>query len=578
MACIVANLGPGLDYNEQTRQIEVRISTDAGNAARFGSDGDLYAPVATAPGPIQWPVTVATLPAQAIAATGGSNTVLPSTSPQAIEYAAANRIDIYATSVCAMDDGVALEVIANRDSNSSTYLDNPSVVAWHQVGSVAVPSMVYDAGTRVSPTARNAPSDFTDPDGGWAGFYSHPYAVRTVAELLRIVRGRMVVAMFVRLEGLTDDAQAVAAVESVVNAVVAAGAQDWVIIMPQDVLDDGTRVPLDAMMAVITGAGITGGVNVFVENGDVFEPAEIVASGATWVDIASPSRPDGASGARIGEFVSAGLEVMVFTDARHYWTDWAFGLGARAVRSGDGVYARGGRGQPGDLDYRQTLIPGLATRGATVGAISPRTATYSTVYEQGFARQDETGRWFPERYGWVDGAPPIPNSQLLGTICPIPNTTDYRIRLRVWRPERESSVTTAAFAGIGFALLDDRDIANFVPNQLGYAARLHPPSSTAGWEHMSLVRYDGSGANTTLAESNDPPGWAYEEWTELSVTVQGSTITFTATASTGTATISANDATYRGSYASYIWYETSQRPILHAYDNPVNLVTYEALS
>src|SRR5690606_26394506 len=244
MACIVANLGPGLDYNEQTRQIEVRISTDAGNAARFGSDGDLYAPVATAPGPIQWPVTVATLPAQAIAATGGSNTVLPSTSPQAIEYAAANRIDIYATSVCAMDDGVALEVIANRDSNSSTYLDNPSVVAWHQVGSVAVPSMVYDAGTRVSPTARNAPSDFTDPDGGWAGFYSHPYAVRTVAELLRIVRGRMVVAMFVRLEGLTDDAQAVAAVESVVNAVVAAGAQDWVIIMPQDVLDDGTRVPL----------------------------------------------------------------------------------------------------------------------------------------------------------------------------------------------------------------------------------------------------------------------------------------------------------------------------------------------
>ena len=140
--------------------------------------------------------------------------------------------------------------------------------------------------------------------------------------------------MMVQRTGLTE-AQIESDIIDTVEAVVAAGAQDWVIIMVPSQFDDNSRTPIDDWVALVTAAGITAGVDA---NGEFtmpspFTPAEIVASGATWVSVVSQSRPDGVTDARISALVAGPLEVSVTTTARQYWTTHAFGLGARAVRS-----------------------------------------------------------------------------------------------------------------------------------------------------------------------------------------------------------------------------------------------------
>lgn len=583
MACIAANLGAGLDFNEVTRQLELRISTDAGNVAQIGSDGGFYSPAGAAPGPMTWPKTVATLPAQAIAATGGSNLPLPSTSPRAIEYAIAQNLDIYTIAAYNLADKVSFESVGALQQTIGTYTDNPSSIAYRHVGSVNVPSLVYDAGTRVNPTGRHtgAPVEFLEPDGGWAGFYNQPYGTRTISELLRIVRGRIVLALHSQRLELTE-AEAEAGLRSVVAAVVAAGAQPWVIIYVPGQLNDDSRAPIAQWVPIVTGAGITAGVSLSAEHnivGPPWTPAELVASGATWVEVRGPSHPDGVTDARITELVNGGLNVSVFTDdGRQHWTQHAFGLGARAIRSSDGVYARGGRGQPGDLAYRQNLIPGLATRTAVNGGMTPLTSTATAVFDAGFARQDEPGRWFPEQYAWSSGTGRFFNHQLLGTICPIPNTTDYRLTVRV---QRYSALTTSTFrwAGVFVACPDDRDVSQVEgqannPIRNGYNCAVWVPGSPG--RNMGIFRWD-DGVSTTLAETTAGPGWAFREWVTLTITVQADTITFQAESSTSSATVSAVDLTHRGPYAFYVWRDSTAQ-FIHGYDNPVDLVMYEPLT
>lgn len=581
MSCIAANLGPGLDYNEATGNLDLRLSTDAGNAAQIGSDGGLYAPPAQSPGPIPWRWTVDTLPAQVMSSTGGGNTVGPSTSPELVEYAIAQGIEMYTSGFFALADEVAYEYIGASNRPINHYTDNPSDLPEALMGATQTLGISYDAGTRESPTSRfsGAPGSMLQPDGGWAGLYYHPFRARTVAEMLRQIRGRAVVELF--CERNRSDADSMRDVQAAVAAVVAAGAQDWTIISVNSVDGERGRTSLADLIQVVTDAGITPGVNLYREDqiDTPWEPGELVAAGAQWVVLGSPERIAGLTEERITEFVAAGLQVSAATGCRQYWTERMFALGCRAVRSGDPVYARGGRGQPGDLDYRQDFIPGLETGTSILGGLTPVTDRQTAVFDAGFARSDMRGRWFPARYGWINNIALSMNNQVLGTICPIPNVTDYRIRMRIWRPEAESSLSQSQYAGIFFAALDDRNLDGdngYAEYRRGYSARVNPP--TAVWPRMQLRRHDDSSPGTTLATSTAGPGWGFAAWTDLEITVQGPTLTFTASGAGGSATITATDETYRGPYAFYIWHETTQRPIVHGYDNPTDRVMYEPLS
>lgn len=585
ISCIVANLGTGLDYNEATRRIDLDLSGDAGNSARVGNDGGLWAPaLGGEPIPRQWPKTVAGLPAEAIGGNGGGNLVAPSTDPRLIEYDVAQGLDLYATLVVALADEVAFEAITDHDSDLSRYTDSPGGISYGDLGSPQLGALVYDTGTRLSPTNAygGTPDQFLTPDGGWAGFYSQPFRLRSIAELLRIVRGRMVVML--RGERGRSDVDSARDVAAAVRAVVEAGAQDWVIIAPNVMNEAGGRTPLADLVQMVTDAGITAGANVFREDQgtDPFSPAEIAATGAQWVTLGSVERGVGMTEARISEFTAAGLQVEATTGGRHYWTRRMFDLGCRAVTAIDPVYARGGRGEPGDLSYRQSLIPGLSARTTAVGALTPKTDQQSAVFNAGFARQDEPGRWFPPRYGWQDGTVRWENHQLLGTIGPYPNTTDYRIRIRA-RCVDTVPASSNQHVGIFFAMPDDHDFSSLAgggsANPNGYYAAITRESSSSGFHQLFLRRF--TGGFVTLASEEDTISLPSDSWADLEVIVQGSSITFNATVDGTTRTLSAEDDTHRGAYAAYAWRDEAAGSIpgfIHGYDNPVDMGMYEALS
>lgn len=583
MTCIADNLGAGLDFNETTRQIELRISADSGNTASIGTDDGFYAPAATGPGPMTWPVTVATLPAQAIGATGGGIGVGPSTSPYLVEYCISNGIDMYDTTVLIGSDGTAIETIQAAGSSMTTFTDNPGSLRWGLASSLTMTAVNYDAGTRVNPTGNNsnAPDALLTPDGGWAGFYENQYRGRSVAELLRLVRGRIVVDLRIGRTGMTPD-EIEAAIIACVQAVVDAGAQDWCIVNVTGYLADGSPSPVESWVPLVTSQGITAAVNLITEatSTSIQPVANIVASGATWVSaIRDDGMDDTVTDARISELVGAGLQVMARTSSRQYWTDYNFDtLGVRSVEGPDPVYARGARGQAGDLDYRQTFIPGLETRTAISGALTPVTDNARSLWNGGFAQLPRAGRYFPARYGWSGTTSRFANNQLLGTICPIPDTVNFRIRIQMWR-ESAPTFASARWAGIFWGNPGDRDISQLSgtssnPNRDGYNCVVH---EATGGVRAAIYRHD-NGTSTTLVSTTTGEGWEHNVVMELTVTVTGSAIEFQVTSPNQAVTLNTVDATYRGPYVFYDWNDSGLQQFMHGYDNGPGLVMYEALS
>lgn len=579
MTCIASALGAGLDYNETTGQLELDISGDTGNVASIGTDSGLFAPEVVGPGPMTWPLTVATLSADVMAAASGSNLVGPATAPHMMEYCIANRIEIYSTPVHMLADMTIIEQITGPTTSVTTFTDNPGPITSELTSSLTLQQMLYDAGTRVNPTSRNsdAPAALLTPDGGWGGFYAPTFKPRTIDELLRQARGRIVVELLPQRVGLTTEVIEETIVRCVA-AVVAAGAQEWVIIQVPALLDDESQAPINDWVAIVTDAGIAAGVNATAENQmpDPFTAAEIVASGAQWVMVTGPSSASGVTDARITELVTAGLQVSVTTNARQYWTSHAFGLGARVVRAPDVVYAQGSRGVVGDLNYRQPQLPGVEMKTANIGALTPVSDTTTAMWNVGFARNDLPGRWFPLNYAWSGSTSVIRNNQLLGNICPIPDTTNYRIEIRIRRDSDADPDNRSA--GIFFAAPDDRGIHHLVGNPVsptadGYSAELN----TRVTGTTMILRRVTDGVATTLGSVvAGAVNFVANTWITLAVNVAPSGITFTAVNGAATSTITSADTTWRGAYAFHIW-DDQLGPMVHGYDNPADLLTYEDL-
>jgi hypothetical protein len=579
MDCIAANVGLGLEV--VGGQLQVRISQDADNATDFGSDDGLFTPVGgVGPGEQAWRWTVDTLPAQTMAAAGASNLVGPSTQQQLIQHAIANGTEMYSTTAIGATDGTAIEVITTSLNQSVTqYTDNPGPLTWAQTASIQMLGFNYDAGTRVNPTGDNsgAPSAFLTPYGGWGGFYANQYPGRTLAETLRYIRGRMVVNISIPRLGLTND-QIEQSVTSMVTAVVDAGAQDWCIIQVPGYFADDSQTPIADWVPIITDAGIAAGVNM-AQAAAVTNPwvaASIVASGATWTTVVrNPASTANVTDARITELVGLGLEVITITNARQYWTDYCFDLGARAVQSSDAVYAAGGRAAVGDVNYRLPYVPGFETGTTALGALTYVTDSSTAMWEPGFARSDLPGRWFPEEYGWSGTTAVIRNHQLIGTICPHPDTTNYRIEIRIRR--ETFAGTNNRSAGLFVAVPDDRGVSHLNgssvnPDADGYIAALN--SRTVGTT-MALQRVTNGVATTLGSVTTGTVTYVANAWITLGFNVTPSGVTFTAT-NGPTNTITNADTTWRGAYVYYIWDDTLGG-MVHGYTNPVDLVTYEEL-
>lgn len=578
--CVAANLGAGLRYDSVNGLLAVRLSGDAGNSASIGSDGGIYVPGGdTVPDPASGRRTIAGLPARAFGGSAtGAGSMLPFGSPESIEYAVVNRLDIVNFSNFALADGVSIARWDGDGAALSSRTDNPSGIPIGLISSVTLPSLLVDAGTRVSPTGRDsgAPPALMSPDGGWFGFYAAPYTPMTLAQALQKLAARAVAYLPIYAGAVEADYERFIA--GAINAVLQVGSQDWTIVgvsaYIEDDLDNTIVGPYATWVADVIAAGLTPAVDLFDDQlgGFVVTPAEVVATGAEWVRLNLDEDGDGTTLARIQTFIDAGLQVIVnVRNSRQYDVARVFAAGARAVTSDSPVYSRGARGEAGDLDYRkEVVIPGLITRTMMEGSLTHQTNSGMAASDIGWARQSAEGRNFSAMFGWEGGIGAHLHSQLLGEICPYEVTADYRLRVRF----RVDSPTTPIPGGpipklgIFFNAPTDRDITWYGPDPNpdylnGYWFTIRVGSTLPGLVVLSKVN---NGTFTILDDSIQLPGINYGDWIYFNCRTTSTTVGLGVGHSTlgGDVSVTVNDTDHRGPYAFYAWEDDYTLPANNA--------------
>lgn len=565
--CVAANLGPGLRYDSINGLLAVRISSDADNAASFGTDGGIYVPGAGAvPDPASGRRTIAGLPARAAGGAGtGAGSVVPLGSPEAIEYAVANQLDIINIAAFALSDDIAVARWDTPEANLDVRTDNPSTMDLRFVSSVQLPSLLCDAGARDTPTGRNsgAPVSLLTPDGGWFGFYANNYTPMTLNEALTQVAARAVV--YVANFGDEVAADVERYIGASIESVMQVGAQDWAFIGVPAYVSDGVGGTVEAAFAPwvadVIGAGMTPAVDLFDDNpgGFTVTPAEVIASGAEWVRMNHGSDDFGTSFTRIEEFIDAGLNVIVHvSSARQFDANIAWSIGARGVSSDSPVYTRGIRGETGDLDYRKEIvIPGLITRTQMEGSLTRRTDDGDVEADVGWARQSDVGRYFPAQYDWQGGIGGHVHSQLLGEICPYNVTSDYRLRLRFRVDPTQASAPAGAIPklGIFFNSNDDRNITYFEPDDgpsylNGYWFNIRVGTTDPGLVTMGKFT---NGSFGTIDNSMNFPSIVIGQWINFNIRVTATSITLGVGHGATEMSATINDTDHRGPYAYYAW-------------------------
>lgn len=549
--CVAGALGPGLMYDAQDGLIQVRRSRDAGNCVTFGSDRGLYAPCnggGPGPGP-GGGQTIDNLPEQVIAgANGGAGLIHAFASPQAIEYAVANRLDFIDCYSFTLQDQVAAWGPFTASQQIRFYTSSPSTAPARELTSDMWTQLVSDPGVPGgNPTGRNsgAREEDLEPDGGWYGFYQNPYPVMTTADALRRIGARTCVILQHAHEGSSD-------IQANVNAILGIQAQQWV--MPSL----GTTA-LDSVQTYID-FGIEH-VCINVSANTAITAQEVVDSGATWVKIRDDQEPE-----RIESFASSGLNVLAGYNPRQTVGEQMLELGVRGLISQDPVYQRGALGS----DWYQYRSP-LMTFGPALtetGLLTTETNDGDVLGTRGYSEQDEFGRFFPAEFGWQNGTPVSTNTMLLGKFCPLPSPEAYRVQMTVQVDQAQLPSGTTPKLGWLFSSDNDLDPASPIdedasPNRHGYAGFIRVGASQTG--ELVIGVYDTEGAFTELAA--EPTGTiAPNSWVDLELEVTNPTITLRRTNGT-VGEISVDNTDWRGDYIFHLWEDvgTNGEPFYHGF-------------
>jgi len=547
--CVALNLGPGLMFTNG--RLQVRLSRDGGNCIRFGSDDGLYAECGDTP-PGEGGKTIAGLPTPVQAGTyGGAGLVQSYASPQAIDYAVANRLDFIDSFSFSLQDDVAAWGPFTATQPVDTFTNNPASTPARELTSDIWVNLVADCGSPGgNPTGRGsgAPAAQLEPDGGWYGFLQQPYRLMTTAEALKTIAARTCVILQQTTEGMAD-------VQANINAILSIQAQDWV--MPSI----GTQSLGTATEFLDRGIQW---VCVNVNNNTTITPAAVFDSGATWVKI------NEAQGmARVQEFIDAGLQVLSGYTARQTTGQTLLGMGARGLISADPVYHRGAFGP--DWQQYRTDVLSFQTRMTETGMLTQPTDTLALVAARGYPKLAEAGRFFNLRFGWTGGLPRNSNNQLLGKFCPIPNPTAYTISMEC--QVDQGTLPAGTVPKLGWIIGSDNDLD---PSQVigtpakatrhGYGCFIRVGTGSTG--QLVIGRYEPTGAFTELAVAATGPVTP-NEWIELEVVVDDTSITLRRTNGTiGEVTV--NDTIWRGPYVFHLWEDqnaTTGAPFVHGYRN-----------
>jgi hypothetical protein len=542
-ACVGDNAGLGLVYDDATGRLQVHLSGDAGQVARFGSDGGVYTPAdGEAPTPQSCVRTIATLPAapSVVGADSLAGLHNPYNSPQGLAYCVAHGIDLIGVAVSATSDDVGW--LAEYDNGVVDMRRCSAFVTQdaRQMQSDTIANLRNYAGSITDPFPVPSPDPGDDRQGGWYGWMAQTYYNWMLPEFLQRLGGKGVAVLHCHVSGDSMAAEDVN-VKVAVRAILQQCAQDWAMIAVKQIVNATTVINAGMMPVLAADTPADWGETTLP-----YPVATVTAAGVKWM-LVDHYYADSVFAA----YRDAGINVLMWGASRQADRLRVATLGIRGGYSLDPVYYRGILPQYG---YRATSDP-WEHRHVALGQL-----TFATDQRQvagtntrGYCEASEQGLVLPPGWGGGLGRPSV----LCGWECPITDPVNYSI---TWDMKAmgalPSPVPFTAKMGLLFGADSDADTYAWpqgdpANNPLGL-----PEGNKAmyrAWQRLNGeiglgVWVSQSAAFTTLATASTP-AVAADVWNSYSLTVSPAGIVFTRTLSNGTQySVTTSDVTHRGPY------------------------------
>ncbi|MFF9265806.1 hypothetical protein [Streptomyces longwoodensis] len=547
------NLGSGLVYNDGTSTLQVRLSSQAGNALSFTAEGGLYAPTGgTPPTPATCLRTIASLPAAPNTVGAYTNAMLrgPYSSPYQLKWCLRAGADIVHFRCATSSDGVG--VVPDYDNHrmeigrSNIYVSRDI----RELNSSTIAGTYNYAGDENDPMAYAPVTPVrTDRKGGWYGYLAQRYYQPLVADMLTTINGTAVALLDCVPADTATYPESVAIIGGI-RAIQQYCAQAWAMI----------GVSTLANATTVKNAGITPCMLVSWPSPYnlatlPYPVADLQAAGVTWMVL-----PSKYADSVFTTYKNAGIQVLMWSNSRHTERARAATLGVRGALCGDPVYYRGPNTSAWPYDYRTEVDP-WAERKVATGQLTYRTDNQAVSSGAGNVRgrpdQDEPGLFIPASFGSTLGRPTV----LCGWLCPLVNPSNYTLTWDMKWTSLATISTTRAKLGLLFGAATDRDTLEWPQGN----ATLNPEGWPDGNKAMYRVyqRQNGeigiakwSGSTFSYLATLASPAIANDVWNSYTLRVTPTQITFTRRVSNGTAyTVTAADSQYRG---GYVWVEKEE--------------------
>lgn len=546
-------LGPGLVYDEATDKIQVKLSKDAGNTTRFGTDEGIYSPGEPGPVPAACGQTLADLPDHVVGAKMCACLHFPYSSPFGVDYALANQIDLVHFQVAATADGAG--VVADGWDNkitgghTSIYIGQDIL----QLSTSTVQSVWNFAGDLDDPVPYQRPNPDTpesrkDRKGGWYGWLSQNYYQPLAMDFMREIDAKAIALLACTPHESAFGSEAVH-LQAGIRTVLAACAQNWSL-LGVSTIENATTV-LNAGCVPILGKEWPTIPDAWGVTELPFPVADVTAAGISWMALS-----DFYANSVFEAYSAAGIQVLMIGNSRHSQISRIEEVGARGMLCGDPAYYQ--QGLNGSLTYRVATDPWEHRRMAA-GQLTHRTDMQEVLrgvgggLVRGLPQAQAQGLIIPEGFGEGIGM-----ASILTWESPFTNPETYTM---TWDVKWNSlAPTSSGNAKVSVLFGAPTDESTFDWPQDDPVKNPHGLPRGQRSMYRAFQRQNGEIGIALRATDTDSlvylnrtstPAMVPGKWSKYTMRVTPTTLTMTRTdiESGQSYSIAAEDATHRGAYA-----------------------------
>lgn len=547
--------GPGLVWDEATQCAQVKLSNDAGQATRFGTDQGVFTPGGDGPRPDVCGQTIADLPAapNVVGAKSLAGLHNPYSSPYGVDYCLANKVDIihFQVATNAEDVGVVSDYWDDKitDGRTSIYVSQDI----RQLTTSTVQSVYNYAGNTDDPVSHQPDPDIADHTsaefrgdrrGGWYGWLTQRYHQPLAEDFLRKIEAKSIALLACTPEPGDSFGTEATHIRGAIRAVAQQCAQQWAMIGVSQIANATTVI--NAGMTPVLGDTWPQPLATWGETDLPFPVADVTGAGIQWMALS-----DHYANSVFQAYQAAGINVLMIGNSRQSQKTRVADLGIRGVLVMDPVYYRAF--DLAGYGYRSASDPWEHRRMST-GQLTFRTDQQDVISEGGFVRgrteRPEQGLILPAGFGDDLGRPNV-----LVWESPLSNAEDYTITWDMKWNTLATDSTARAKMGLLFGAATDEDPYDWpvdaTKNPRGYPEgqkTLYRATQRQNGE-IGLFKWPSQTGNITTLATTTSPAIAADVWNTYTLRVTPTQITFTRTLDGGQqfSCVTA-DTQYRGPY------------------------------